>query len=176
MSKEFDSSLIEVDVLKAERFAEDHLKSSDPGKMDFSEDFFNQLHDKIMSQVEQTEILPKPGRNRRSLPRLWQSWRDKKFSKGMLPLMALALLVISGALISDRSAPAKVTLDVFLEEAIRSPEDFATLVAGSLGQNDFLVDVASRNFDHVNIHDFDNIFGTSSAEISPSARSSQKTP
>lgn len=45
--------------LKAEKNLKLRLKSVDPGAQDFSQDFFNNLHDKVMAQVEQSEVLPK---------------------------------------------------------------------------------------------------------------------
>jgi hypothetical protein len=44
---------------QAEEFLKEKMKDFDPAKMDFSEQFFDHLHDKIMTEIEKREIQPK---------------------------------------------------------------------------------------------------------------------
>jgi hypothetical protein len=50
---------IEFETLKAERTVKVPMKKNDPGEVDFSDEFFLQLHDKIMAGVEKTTIRPR---------------------------------------------------------------------------------------------------------------------
>lgn len=177
MKKELEHHPIQLDEVQAEKLVKDRMKTMDPGKVDFSEVFMNQLHDKIMAQVEQTEIQPKVANEK--LPFRLRLWWQKSTANKTTALMMMALvMVMSGAMVSkatsQKAGAAAVSVaaaneDALLQEALKSPEAFEDMIAGSLGQNDFLVDVASRNFDHLNLNDFDTLFGTSTVGLSRGA-------
>ena len=96
MKKDLEPNPIELDVRMAENLVKEPMKATDPGKMDFTEDFFNRLHDKIMAQVELSEIRPKVPENPRSLPRLWRFWASKAATKSTPTLIAFALVLLTG--------------------------------------------------------------------------------
>lgn len=177
MKKELEPHPIQLDEVQAEKLVKDRMKTMDPAKVDFSEDFMNQLHDKIMAKVEQTEIQPKLATEK--LPFKLRLWWSKSASKSTSYVLTALVVVMAGIgaskpMTSLRTTPvaqASAQGDAFVQEALKSPEAFEEMIAGSLGQNDFLVDVASRNFDHLNLNDFDTLFGTSTVGLSHGASS-----
>jgi hypothetical protein len=166
MKHDLEPQPIHLDEVQAEKLVKDQMKQTDPGKVDFSEDFLNQLHDKIMAQVEQTEIQAEPLRQK--VPWRVRLWWTRSANKTKSILAVALVIVTAGAgsssvfrsKVKDNSIQIAVT-DAFIQEALKSPEVFENMIAGSLGQNDFLVDVAGGNFDHLNLNDFDHLFGAS---------------
>ncbi len=160
--KDFKSkelSPIHLDEIAAEKVLLDPLLAADEGTLDLSEDFFDQMHDKIMAKIEDVEIRP--------APKPWQRIRWQVYAKFAVAMMTTMVCVVSIAMAYNSSSSAKgkvaqnrnAKYERLLHAALQSPDQFSTMVTASLGQDDFFVDVASRNSDHLSLGDLNGIMG-----------------
>lgn len=139
------------------------LKANDDLEVLMSDDFFDRLHDKIMSEVEQTEMAPTPVlmRPRNMLRAHWRGWL---YPTGGLMSVALAatLLVPHMAKVNQGMQRAGLLSDGrerIVTEAILSPEDLSQTLISSQTESDFFVDVASESSQTLTIAKLNKIVG-----------------
>jgi len=102
-----------------------------------SDDFFNRLHDKIMAEVEKTAIQP-------PAQKVWR--RYQRWLKGSVASLALAAVLLTGVDLKQSSVGLSHE-DLSLSDAVSQSLDIENSVLVYQSKDDFLVDLASENFD-----------------------------
>ena len=142
------------------------LKAADDFKMTMSDDFFDKLHDKIMAQVEQTEVAPPPVllRPRNLLRAHWRGWLYPV--GGLMSLFLMSSLLLSQVSKVNQSMQRVGLLsdghERIAAEALLSPEDLSQTLISTESESDFFVDVASESFENLSIAKFNKIMGEKS--------------
>ncbi len=135
------------------------LKSLEDLELPMSGDFFDQMHDQIMAQVEETVLEPQPAllKPRNFLRAHWRGWL---YPAGGTLAFVLALGFFLSS-VDLRQKPQVLVLNESGEKlvaaAIRSPSDIGLF--SSQTEADFFVDVASQSFENLNISQFNKIMG-----------------
>ena len=136
-------------------------------KMPMNEDFFDRLHDKIMAEVEKTEIAPAPSplviHSRNMLRAHWRSWLYP--AAGITSLLLIAgLLVPQLSGVSESMQRAGLYSDGherIIERALLNPEELSQTFITSQSEADFFMDVASESFENLSVAKFNKIMGES---------------
>ncbi|MCE3010101.1 MAG: hypothetical protein LW875_05770 [Proteobacteria bacterium] len=120
---------------------------------ELSEDFFEQMHEKIMAQVEQKEILPVPQ------PTVLSKIKRPVTAASAFLAIFLAV-VVQTPLTSENSThlAQKQAFEEMVILAMQDPQSLAQLTSYQ-GASDFFVDAASENFDDLSIHQFQKVMG-----------------
>ncbi|HWU42644.1 MAG TPA: hypothetical protein VN132_04365 [Bdellovibrio sp.] len=141
------------------------LKAADEFEMMMSDDFFDQLHSKIMARVEQTEIAPAPVllTPRNLLRAHWRGWVYP--AGGLFSLFMMSCLLL-GQVSKVNQSMRRVGLfsdgrERIVAEALLSPEDLSQTLISSESESDFFVDVASESFENLSVAKFNKIMGES---------------
>jgi hypothetical protein len=139
------------------------LREADNLEMPMSEDFFDKLHDKIMAEVEKTEIAPPQPMiaSRNLLRRHWRSWLYP--AGGVTSLFVLMLCAMPQVTkFTDgmrRAGLASDGQEVIAVRAIMTPDELAQTFISSQSDSDFLMDVANESFENLSIAQFNKIMG-----------------
>ncbi|WP_413558517.1 hypothetical protein [Bdellovibrio sp. HCB209] len=139
------------------------LKANDDLEISMSDDFFDRLHDKIMSEVEQTQIAPAPllMRPKNMLRAHWRGWLYP--TGGIMSLAAAAMMIVPHlAKVNQGMQRAGLLSDGrerIVMEAILSPEDLSQTLISSQTDSDFFVDVASESSENLTIAKLNKIIG-----------------
>lgn len=140
-----------------------NLKSNDDLDVPMSDDFFNRLHDKIMSEVDKTEMAPPPVlmRPRNMLRAHWRGWL---YPTGglMSVVLATAILVPHFSKVSQGMQRAGLFSDGrerIVMEAVLSPEDLSQTLISSQTDSDFFVDVARESSENFRVAKLNKIVG-----------------
>jgi hypothetical protein len=139
------------------------LKNADDLELPMSEDFFDRLHDKIMAEVEKTEIAPAQPMiaSRNLLRRHWRSWLYP--AGGVTSLFVLLLIALPQvSKITDgmqRAGLASDGREVIAARAIMAPSELSQTFISSQSDSDFLIDVANESFENLSIAQFNKIMG-----------------
>lgn len=146
------------------------LKAEDPIELPMDDAFFDNLHDKIMSSVEKTEIKP--------VSKWQKSWiflekktvepRDKVKKAAKVGVTAATLIVGANLInyginnFSERYvfAQNETYKSIILSEAERNPTEWADLVVNYQDENDFYADVLSQR-DAATIVEIDKVISQS---------------
>lgn len=129
------------------------LKADDPIELPMDEAFFDSLHDKIMMNVEKTEVKP--------VSKWQKSWvflerktagpreKIKKSAKAGLAVatLALGLGVIKSALNFAQDAQlelANINKNTIISEVKKNPEEWSEMVVNYQSENDFYADILSQ--------------------------------
>ncbi len=142
------------------------LKSADDLELPMNDDFFDRLHDKIMAEVEKTDIAPTPVfiASRNKLRAHWRGWLYP--TGGLMSLALMASLLVSqvsevnrsmqrAGLVSDGQARIAA-------EAILTPENLSQTLISTQSEADFLMDVAQESFENLSVANFNKIMGEKS--------------
>lgn len=139
------------------------LRAQDNVDFELSDEFFNNLHDKIMLAVEQTEITPTPKVwfNREKLRSHVKSWL---YPAGGILSVALSALLISAHMETFDENLVRIGLfsdgyEVIATRAALSPEGISQTLISSQLETDFFMDVASESFENLTVSKFNQIWG-----------------
>lgn len=140
------------------------LKAADDLELPpMSTDFFDKLHDKIMAEVEQTEMAPPPllMKQRNYLRAHWRGWL---YTSGSMAAVATVAVMLSSPLAQLSVTMQKAGLvsdghERIVAEALQSPEDFSQTLISSQSEADFFVDVASESFENLSVAKFNKLMG-----------------
>ncbi|MEK2644371.1 hypothetical protein [Bdellovibrio sp. BCCA] len=141
------------------------LKASDDLELPMSEDFFDRLHDKIMAEVEQTEIAPAPMlmTPRNVLRAHWRGWLYP--AGGVMSLFLFSALLLSQVSKVNQSMQRVGLLsdghERIVAQALLSPEDLSQTLISTQSESDFFMDVASESFENLSVAKFNKIMGES---------------
>ena len=139
------------------------LKAQDEIELPMNEDFFDRLHDKIMMEVEQTEIAPTPFL---MMPRnlLRAHWRGWLYPTGAIMSVLLMVSFLIPQVSKVNQGLQRVGLlsdgrERIVTEALLSPEDLSKTLISSQTESDFFVDVASESSENLSIAKLQKIMG-----------------
>lgn len=141
------------------------LKATDELELPMNDDFFDRLHDKIMAEVEQTEIAPAPilMTPRNVLRAHWRGWLYP--AGGMMSLFLFSALVLSQVSKVNQSMQRVGLLsdghERIVAQALLSPEDLSQTLISTQSESDFFMDVASESFENLSVAKFNKIMGES---------------
>ncbi|WP_374001332.1 hypothetical protein [Bdellovibrio bacteriovorus] len=141
------------------------LKATDELELPMNEDFFDRLHDKIMAEVEQTEIAPAPllMKPRNVLRAHWRGWLYP--AGGMMSLFLFSALLL-GQVSKVNQSMQRVGLlsdghERIVAQALLSPEDLSQTLISTQSESDFFMDVARESFENLSVDKFNKIMGES---------------
>lgn len=141
------------------------LKAADELELPMNEDFFDRLHDKIMAEVEQTEIAPAPilMTPRNVLRAHWRGWLYP--AGGIMSLFLFSSLLLSQVSKVNQSMQRVGLLsdghERIVAQALLSPEDLSQTLISTQSESDFFMDVASESFENLSVAKFNKIMGES---------------
>lgn len=128
--------------------------------------FFDNLHDKIMARVAETEIEAKPpatvlGAPKKFLKKQWKSWLYPAGSTMALALVGTMLTMQFSQTLNSSiaSKPLSPQSEKVVSAALESPDAISQTLLSSQTEADFFVDVASQSFENLNIAQFNKIMG-----------------
>lgn len=142
-----------------------NLKGMEDLELPMNEDFFDRLHDKIMAEVEKTEIAPPPMlmTPRNLLRSHWRGWLYP--AGGMMSLFVFASLLMTQVSKVNQSMQRVGLLsdghERIVAEALLSPEDLSQTLISSQSESDFFMDVASESFENLSVAKIKKIMGES---------------
>lgn len=141
------------------------LKSVDQVELPMDDDFFNRLHDKIMAEVEKTEIKRSPVllKPRNLLQAHWRGW--------LYPVGGLASVFLFSSLLLTQVSKVNQSMqrvgllsdgrERIAEAALISTEDLSQTLISSQSESDFFIDVANESFENLPEAKFKKIMGIS---------------
>lgn len=141
------------------------LKAADDMELPMNEDFFDRLHDKIMAEVETTDIKPSPVlmTPRNLLRSHWRGWLYPV--SGVASLMAFAVLLMPQVSKVNQSMTRAGLLsdghERIVSEALLSPEEISQTLISTQSESDFFMDVARESFENLSVDKFNKIMGES---------------
>ncbi|WII73519.1 hypothetical protein QJS83_06495 [Bdellovibrio sp. 22V] len=141
------------------------LKASDDLELPMNDDFFDRLHDKIMAEVEQTEIAPAPMlmTPRNLLRAHWRGWLYP--AGGVMSVFVFASLLLTQVSKVNQSMQRAGLLsdghERIVSEALLSPEDLSQTLISTQSESDFFMDVARESFENLSVSKFNKIMGES---------------
>lgn len=139
------------------------LKDDNEIELPMGEEFFDRLHDKIMAEIEKTEVEPAPRlrASRNLLRRHWRSWLYP--ASGVTSLFLLLVFAMPQVTkITNgmkRAGLASDGQERIAARALASPEELGQTFISSQSDSDFLIDVASESFENLSIAQFNKIMG-----------------
>lgn len=138
------------------------LEKEESIDLPMDEAFYERLHDKIMTAVEQTEVKPKTRweKPRKLLQAHWRGWLYTSGSLMTLVLVAILVAQQQGNVVSkSHIAQVAKNEEQILSKALESPDAFSQTLISHQSSSDFLVDVADRSFDDLSEVRFKKIMG-----------------
>ena len=114
------------------------------------EDFFAAMEDKIMANIEKTEILPAPKFQVRHHHRYWAKVIGASTAT-LFMIFTIATYVSHKGLNTRWDVPTQMA-----HQAQENPDEMA-LVMTYQSEHDFFVDVASQSFDHLTKEQFESL-------------------
>lgn len=139
------------------------LKKADDFEMQMNDDFFEKLHDKIMAEVERTEVAPPPMlmTPRNLLRAHWRGW--------LYPLGGVASLFVFTSMLLGQVSKVNQSMqrvgllsdghERIVAEALLDPSDMSQTLISSQSESDFFVDVASESVETLSVSKFNQIMG-----------------
>lgn len=118
-----------------------------------SDDFFNQMHDKIMAKIEQTEM--------KKAPRYRLRPAQKRLAKTVSAGLALAIAAFSliHYLAHQETNGQWDISQQMVHHAYENPDELGQMMAFQ-NEHDFLVDVATLSLDHLSKEQFESLIKT----------------
>jgi len=139
------------------------LKNNDEMELPMNEDFFDKLHDKIMIEVERTEVSPPPMlmKQKSYLRAHWKGWL---YSATSVASVAAVALVLSTQFSKVNETMQRVGLysdgrERIVEMALNSPDEVAQTLIVSQSEADFFVDVANESIENLTVAKFNKLMG-----------------
>lgn len=144
------------------------LKQKDDVELELPVDeaFFEQLHDKIMAEVEKIEIKPAPPllRSRNILRASWRGWVYP--AGGITSLLILAALMVPQVSKLTQSMQRAGLLsdgrERIVAAAVSIPQDLSQTFISTQSESDFFMDVARESFENLSVAKFNKLMGESS--------------
>lgn len=134
------------------------LRASDDLELPMSDDFFDKLHDKIMAEVEKTDIAPIPLFRTR-----WREWANPV--GGVLSLFLLTFIALNQTdkfnQSMERAGLASDGRERIVSEALLSPDDLSQTLITTQNESDFFIDVAGESFENLTVSKINQIMGES---------------
>lgn len=142
------------------------LKSVDDLELPMNDDFFDRLHDKIMAEVDKTEIAPAPVlmSPRNLLRSHWRGW--------LYPISGVTSVFIFSSLLLGQVSKVNQSMqrvgllsdghERIVAEALLSPGDLSQTLISSESESDFFMDVARESFENLSESKFNKIMGKKS--------------
>lgn len=133
------------------------LRRSGQAHLDLDDQFFDQLHDRIMSQVAVTQMEPPPKPMQKLKKLIWSKpWRQILMSHESFAVFILIIGMTyqsAQSSIYNRWMRYQTREENILEQAMKSP-DLLQNLTDARPQNDFFVDVANHSmndfeYDHL---------------------------
>ena len=156
MKKSLENSAAHAEAVGALQKTKELVQSAERKNFNLGEDFFEGLHQKIMAQVERTEIKKNPRYRLKVHHRRWVAVTSATLSLSLVLMLAFNFY---NRILGHAAPPNLTASDQIIRQALESPDSFAELVS-SQSQNDFFVDVASESFDDLSIAQFDRLMGS----------------
>lgn len=141
------------------------LKATDDLELPMNDDFFDRLHDKIMAEVDKTEIAPAPVlmSPRNLLRSHWRGWLYPV--GGVTSVFVFASLLLTQVSKVNQSMQRVGLLsdghERIVAEALLSPEDLSQTLISSENESDFFMDVARESFENLSESKFNKLMGKS---------------
>lgn len=141
------------------------LKNRDELELPMSDEFFERLHDKIMAEVEKTEIAPVTPltASRDMLRKHWRGWLYP--AGGVTSLFLLLLLALPQAHkmseVMQRAGLVSDGAERIASRVFMTPDELTQTFISSQSDSDFLMDVAGESFENLTIAQFNKIMGES---------------
>ena len=131
------------------------MKAADRQDIPMGDDFFDRMHDRIMAEVEKTEMAP-PSVLMKPKNYLRDHWRGWLYSSGSLAALAFVAGILSSQVSQVNETMQRVGLfsdghDRIVAEAIAAPESFSQTLISSQTEADFFVDVANESFENLTV-------------------------
>lgn len=139
------------------------LQAADDLDLPMNDDFFDRLHDKIMAEVDKTDIQPAPVlMTPRSLLRAhWRGW--------LYPISGVASLFVFVSLLMPQVSKVNQSMtragllsdghERIVSEALLSPDEISQTFISSQSESDFFMDVARESFENLSVDKFNKIMG-----------------
>lgn len=139
------------------------LKATDDLELPMNDDFFDRLHDKIMAEVDKTEMDSAPVllTPRNLLRSHWRGW--------LYPLSGLASVFVFSSLLLSQTSKVNQSMqragllsdghERIVAEALLSPEDLSQTLISTENESDFFMDVARESFENLSESKFNKIMG-----------------
>lgn len=126
------------------------LKRAGDIEIPMDPDYYDKLHDRIMSSIEDKEILPasKIEKSKSFLKRNWFNW--SQIGLGIFLVAGLGLSTTQRLVElywSSKTVQLVTNEKKIIEEATSAPEQFSSSLLSSQNNADFMQDVASRTLD-----------------------------
>jgi hypothetical protein len=102
-------SMMDLREMKIEKNLQIKLKSVDPAKQDFSEEFFERLHDKVMAAVEHVEIRTE---SESMVARLARKTQLKLLGRTFPSVLAALVVTLSLGALAQRGAIRDATSEL----------------------------------------------------------------
>lgn len=139
------------------------LKAVDDFDLPMKEDFLDQLHDKIMAKVEESEMAPPPAlmKQRNFFRNHWRAWLYATSSVGSMVFVAG---VLSSQFFRINQSLMRVGLfsdgrERIISEALQAPEFLSQTLISPQSEADFFVDVATESFENLSVAKFNQLMG-----------------
>ena len=139
------------------------LKRADDFEMQLNDDFFDKLHDKIMAEVDKTEVAPPPMlmTPRNLLRAHWRGW--------LYPLGGVASLFVFTSMLLGQVSKVNQSMqrvgllsdghERIVAEALLDPSDLSQTLISTQSESDFFVDVATESIETLSVSKFNQIMG-----------------
>ncbi|MFS4459603.1 hypothetical protein [Bdellovibrio sp. HCB2-146] len=139
------------------------LKKADDFEMQFDDNFFDKLHDKIMAEVDKTEVAPPPMlmTPRNLLRAHWRGW--------LYPLGGVASLFVFTSMLLGQVSKVNQSMqrvglisdghERIVAEALLDPTDLSQTLISTQSESDFFVDVATESIETLSVSKFNQIMG-----------------
>lgn len=139
------------------------LKATDDLELPMNDEFFDRLHDKIMAEINTTEMAPAPVlmTPRNLLRSHWRGWLYP--AGGVTSLLFLVSLLMPQVSKVNQSMQRVGLLsdghERIVAEALLSPEDLSQTLISTQSEADFFMDVARESFENLSVAKFNKIMG-----------------
>lgn len=148
-----DSKVKEMQKVRRGLKDQDMLKDLD---MNLDDAFFDRLHDKVMAQIEETEMAPAPTPMISYLTRrrVYQYWKDWSYPAGGLAavfVLAFALVPQMQKINESMTRAGLVTdgTERIIQQALGAPEEISQTFISTQSEADFFIDVARESFENL---------------------------
>ncbi len=147
MQAHLDANSSEKKALNQYQNTKQKLQTYQQALPDLDEAFFDSLHDKIMSAIDDKELPKRPPRSRL----LWAPRLPKSWFLASSTLALAAVIFIGVGLLRNQLNSKNI-----MHHAMGSPDELAEM-ASYQNSNDFFVDVAGQNFHDLTTKDLKDL-------------------
>ncbi len=144
--------------MKLNQGLKEQLKREDPIELPMDDMFFDKLHDKIMAEVDKTDVKPAPSRWEKPWVFLERKAHYYKPSNNVRTLQVVKAGVVGLSLtlglglatmslkLFDMSSQNQVASNrqIIIEQALENPQDWVEMAASVQNDSDFYADVVNE--------------------------------